>query len=113
MPRMGGSAVAIRFELVKLAEQEVLSIRELCRRFRVSAPTAYKWMARFAHEGMAVLEDRSHRPHRQPRRSSAELEQQVLALRRRYPVWGPRKLRKLLSDALPAPLPSVIPSALS
>jgi transposase len=107
MPRMGGSAVAIRFELVKLAEQEVLSIRELCRRFRVSAPTAYKWMARFAHEGMAGLEDRSHRPHRQPRRSSAELEQQVLALRRRYPVWGPRKLRKLLSDALPAPLPSV------
>ena len=107
MPRMGGSAVAIRFELVKLAEQDGLSIRELCRRFRVSAPTAYKWMARFACEGVAGLEDRSHRPHRQPRRSSAELEQQVLALRRRYPVWGPRKLRKLLSDAMPAPLPSV------
>ena len=36
-------------ELVKLAEQEVLSSsRELCRRFRVSAPTAYKWMARLA-----------------------------------------------------------------
>ena len=107
MPRMGGSAVAIRFELVKLAEQDGLSIRELCRRFRVSAPTAYKWMERFASEGMAGLEDRSHRPHRQPRRSSAELEQQVLALRRRYPVWGPRKLRKLLSDAMPAALPSV------
>lgn len=107
MPRMGGSAVAIRFELVKLAEQDGLSIRELCRRFRVSAPTAYKWMARFACEGVAGLEDRSHRPHRQPRRSSAELEQQVLGLRRRYPVWGPRKLRKLLSDAMPAPLPSV------
>ena len=107
MPRMGGSAVAIRFELVKLAEQDGLSIRELCRRFRVSAPTAYKWMKRFAHEGMAGLEDRSHRPHHQPRRSSAELEQRVLALRRKYPVWGPRKLRKLLSDAMPAALPSV------
>jgi len=107
MPRMGGSAMAIRFELVKLAEQEGLSIRELCRRFRVSAPTGYKWMKRFAREGIAGLEDRSHRPHRQPRRSSAELEQRVLALRRRYPVWGPRKLRRLLSDEMPAPLPSV------
>jgi transposase InsO family protein len=99
--------MAIRYELVKLAEQEGLSIRELCRRFRVSAPTGYKWMKRFAREGMAGLEDRSHRPHRQPRRSSAELEQRVVELRRRYPVWGPRKLRKLLSDAMPAPLPSV------
>ena len=107
MPRMGGSAVAIRFELVKLAQQEGLSIRELCRRFRVSAPTAYKWMKRFALEGVAGLEDRSHRPHHQPRRSSAELEQRVLELRRKYPVWGPRKLRKLLSDARSAPLPSV------
>ena len=74
MPRMGGSAVAIRFELVKLADQERVSIRELCRRFRVSALTAYKWMSRFASEGMAGLQDRSHRPHCQPRRSSAELE---------------------------------------
>jgi len=107
MPRMGGSAVAIRFELVKLAEQDGLSIRELCRRFRVSAPTAYKWIERFAREGMVGLQDRSHRPHHQPRRSSPELEQRVLELRRKYPVWGPRKLRKLLSDAGSAPLPSV------
>src|SRR6267143_4557082 len=105
MPRMGGSGVAIRFELVKLAEQDGLSIRELCRRFRVSAPTAYKWMKRFASEGMAGLEDRSHRPHQQPRRSSVELEQRVVELRRKYPVWGPRKLRKLLSHVVPAPLP--------
>lgn len=107
MPRMGGSVVAIRLELVKLAQQEGLSVRELCRRFRVSAPTAYKWMKRFASEGVAGLQDRSHRPHHQPRRSSAELERQVLALRRRYPVWGPRKLHKLLSDAVAPPLPSV------
>ena len=62
----------MRLELVKLAQQEGASIRELCRRFRVSAPTAYKWMSRFAVEGVAGLQDRSHRPHRQPRRSSAE-----------------------------------------
>src|SRR5216684_2486402 len=108
MPRMGGSAVAIRLELVRLAQQQELSVREVCRRFRVSAPTAYKWLKRFAAEGLAGLEDRSHRPHQQPRRSSAELEQRVIELRRRYPVWGPRKLRKLLSDTMaPAALPSV------
>jgi transposase InsO family protein len=99
--------MASRYEMVQLAEQGELSVRELCRRFRVSAPTAYKWMKRFASEGLAGLEDRSHRPHRQPRRSSAELEEQVLELRRRYPVWGPRKLRELLRPAQLSPLPSV------
>lgn len=106
MPRMGGSAVAIRLELVRMAEQGELSMRELCRRFRISAPTGYKWLKRFSAEGVAGLEDRSHRPQLQPRRSSAELERQVVELRLQHPVWGGRKLRKLLQRAGVKPLPS-------
>lgn len=47
MPRMGGSAVDVRVEFVTLAEAEGTNIRELCRRFRISAPTGYKWLKRF------------------------------------------------------------------
>ena len=45
---------------------------------------------------MKGLENGSHRPHLQPRRSSAQLEQQVVALRKLHPAWGGRKLRAVL-----------------
>ncbi len=40
------------------------------------------WLHRFAAEGEAGLADRSSRPHRCPTRTSAEVEAQVVALRR-------------------------------
>jgi transposase InsO family protein len=97
MPRMGEAAVTIRLELVRLAQQGELSVRELCRRFRISAPPGDKWLARFSAEGAGGLKHRSHRPHHQPQRSSAELEALVMAVRQRHPVWGGRKIRKVLA----------------
>lgn len=106
MPRMGGSAVSVRLEFVKLARAEGANVRELCRRFRISAPTGYKWLRRFEQAGIKGLEDGSHRPHRQPRCSSAELEQRVVALRKLHPAWGGRKLRAVLQRAGQQPVPS-------
>lgn len=56
----------------------------------VSRATVYKWIRRAREEGPAGLEDRSSRPHSCPTRLSAEVEQQILALRaqlRRGPVF--------------------------
>jgi len=106
MPRMGGSAVSVRLEFVKLAAAEGVNLRELCRRFRISAPTGYKWLKRFDQDGIKGLEDGSHRPHSQPRRSSAELEQRVVKLRQLHPAWGGRKLRVLLAREGQPPPPS-------
>jgi transposase InsO family protein len=103
--------VAIRLDFVRLAAQGDLSIRELCRRFRISAPTAYKWLHRYEREGAAGLEDGSHRPRQQPRHSSAELEQRVVEVRSRHPAWGGRKIRKVLEQVGQLPLPS--PSTVS
>jgi transposase InsO family protein len=98
--------VAIRQDFVRLAVQGDLSMRELCRRFRISAPTGYKWLRRYERDGAAGLEDGSHRPRQQPRHSSAELEQRVVAVRSRHPAWGGRKIRKLLEQAGQLTLPS-------
>lgn len=49
----------------------------------VSRATVYKWLRRFAESGEAGLADRSSRPVRMPARSSKEVEQRVLAARRR------------------------------
>ena len=47
----------------------------------VSRGTVKKWLDRYRAEGLVGLEDRSSRPHTTPRRTNAEIEAQVLALR--------------------------------
>jgi len=61
----------------------------------VSRATAYTWLRRYRAEGEAGLLDRSCRPHRSPRRLSAEAEQRILRarVRRRF---GPHRLAPLL-----------------
>ncbi len=49
----------------------------------VSRQCVKKWIDRYDAEGEAGLQDRSSRPHSCPRRTSAQLEQRVLRLRRK------------------------------
>ena len=49
----------------------------------ISRKCVTTWVARFAAEGEAGLHDRSSRPHSTPRRTSAEVEAQILVLRDR------------------------------
>jgi transposase InsO family protein len=100
--------VSLREEFVKLASQAGVNRRELCRRFKVSPKTAYKWLGRYASEGSGGLQDRSRRPHRSPRRSGPELEQVVLDWRvQSGNCWGGRKIARLLQNqqlkSVPAP----------
>jgi len=86
----------IKSEFVRLALSDGANLRELCRRFEVSPTTAYKWLGRFAACGAAGLEERSRRPHGSPRRSSAEVEAAVLAVRAEHGAWGGRKIAHVL-----------------
>lgn len=49
----------------------------------ISRKCVRTWLDRFAEEGLAGLRDRSSRPHSTPTRTSAEVEELVLDLRRR------------------------------
>jgi len=102
------SIVSQRLEFVTLASAEGANVRELCRRFGISAPTGYKWMARYRDAvaaaeaagpagARAAMQDRSRRPRTSPERSSAALEAAVLAVRERHPAWGARKIRAVLA----------------
>ena len=88
--------VGFRKEIVCLAKKPGTNIRELCRRFKVSPKTVYKWIGRYGTEGEAGLENRSRRPHRSPGRMAAEMEQKILTIRKQYRVWGARKIRTRL-----------------
>lgn len=80
-----------REEFVELAQRAEANISELCRRFGISRKTGYKWLSR------GDLEDRSRRPHGSPSRTPEQLQQQVLAVRARYPAWGARKIAHVLA----------------
>jgi transposase InsO family protein len=71
-----------REELAKIVVQGRLSLKEAAAEFKLSRQSAAKWVRRFRAQGRSGLCDRSSRPRRSPRRSSAELVAQVEQLRR-------------------------------
>lgn len=98
--------MSLRREFVLLATQSGANVRELCRRFQISAKTAYKWIDRFRRDGVAALADQSRRPHRSPGRSAREVERAIVKLRHQHPDWGARKLIRRLQDLGHQGLPS-------
>jgi transposase InsO family protein len=106
MPWQEASTMSLRQEFVAMAQQEGANVRALCRRYQISPPTAYKWLAR-ARAGDTTLADRSRRPHTAPARTAPALEAAVLAERDAHPAWGARKLRARLAATTPALAPAV------
>jgi transposase InsO family protein len=94
MPWREVSVMDQRREFVRLAMQEGVNRRELCRRFGIHPDTGYKWLSRWqADQGLA---DRSRRPHTSPQRTDSELERRILAVRDAHPAWGARKIARCL-----------------
>ncbi|MEA3365199.1 MAG: IS481 family transposase [Candidatus Hydrogenedentes bacterium] len=92
------------------------TMAELCRRYGISRPCGYKWVARYAEEGAKGLEDRSRRPQHCPHGVDKATEDVIAALRDEYPKWGARKLRAKLQEREPGrvwPASSTIGDVLS
>jgi transposase InsO family protein len=95
MPWQEVSIMEQRREFVRLATQEGVNRRELCRRFGISPETGYKWLRRWS-AGDKSLADQSRRPHSSPERTEAKTEGFVLAVRDAHPAWGARKIVRCL-----------------
>src|ERR1044071_1226515 len=90
-----------RLRFVVAASRQESSLAELCREFEISRQTGYTWLKRYRSGGAAEVVERSRRPEHSPQRTPGELEQAVIAMRRRYPDWGAAKLRVLLQQDFP------------
>jgi len=95
-----------RNEFVHLASQAGVNFAALCRRYGISRKTGYKWRTRFLTAGPTALADRSRKPHTSPLRSGFAVQTAVVALRKKHPAWGPRKLRRRLADLGRTDLPA-------
>lgn len=82
------------------------TMKSLCQAHGISRKTGYKWLGRFITQGELGLLDRSRRPRRTPHQTPESLVTALIAKKRHYPKWGPKKLRCLLEkdgvNALPS-----------
>jgi putative transposase len=101
MPWKETCAVDQRVALLADWLRDEWTMTELATRYGITRKTAYKWVGRYEAEGAGGLMERS-RAAAHPGRAIAEAERTaILALRRGYPHWGPRKLAAILREREP------------
>jgi transposase InsO family protein len=97
MPFEDSSAMSQKLEFVRLATAPGANVSALCGRFEIGRTCAHKLIARYRAEGEAGLAERSRQPRSSPRRSAPEVEAAVLSVRAANPVWGGRKIARVLA----------------
>lgn len=107
MPWEEVTAMSSKLEFIRFALQESQSFSELCRRFKISRKTGYKLLKRFREEGAAGLKEYSRRPHSSPEKTKHIIEDKIIAVRKRKPTWGGRKIRALLLNQKENNIPAV------
>ncbi len=96
MPWNEQDTVDLREAFVRAALRGLVPMTELCREYNISTKTGYKWVRRYHDGGMPNLMDRSRAPHSRPQAVRDEAVEAIVALRKKRPTWGPRKLRASL-----------------
>lgn len=96
MPWQESSFMSERLAFIQACLDRTERIVEICDRFGISEKTGQKWLKRFREAGPGGLSDRSRARLEQPHRITPEVAHRLIALKRRYPLYGPAKLRDWL-----------------
>jgi transposase InsO family protein len=101
MPFKETCRVEERIALFGEYETGVFTVGELCRRHGISRETFYVWKRRRESGEPRWFEDRSHAVERCPHVTSGRLADRILAARRRFPHFGPKKIKAWLERERP------------
>ncbi len=96
MPWDEVSTVDRKLQFVGDHQRQVFTMTELCERYGISRQAGYETLARYAEHGRAGLMPQPRRPHQSPHATPDELVEMIVALRRRRPSYGPKKLLTVL-----------------
>ncbi|MGH2994787.1 MAG: IS481 family transposase [Gaiellaceae bacterium] len=89
----------LKLEVLLEPERTDDTVAEVCRRRGISRASFYRYRRRYLEEGPAGLEQRSRRPRGSPGQIAAGLEAEIVALRKRHPRWGARRIHAELARA--------------
>lgn len=88
-----------RMSFIRDLESGLYAVSELAEHYEISRKTAYKWLARYAAEGEAGLQERSRSAYEVANRTSREVEERIVELRRRHRTWGAKKLLAKMEES--------------
>ncbi len=77
------------------------TMTQLCEDFNISRKTGYQIIARFEEEDLEGLKPRSKAPHSHPDQVDNEIAQIILRTKKRFPKWGPKKIKSWLEINMP------------
>lgn len=101
MPWQERSRMDERVQFISDYQRQWFTMTELCDRYGISRKTGYKLLARYAADGAAGLEPRRSRPGHSPQATTPRVVSAIVALRKRRPRWGGKKLVAVLGDQHP------------
>lgn len=81
-----------RREFIAAWSRGDMTMAQLCRRHDISRKTGYRLIRRFQESGWEGLADRSRAPLHHPNETPRAVQEQLIAFKRRFPTYGPRKL---------------------
>lgn len=96
MPFNTKTVMQQKIEFVLQSLHGELSFSELCRRYKISRKTGYKWVGRYSGQGLSGLDELPRKPIVSPSKICPVVEGHIISLRHANPEWGAKKLRRLL-----------------
>jgi len=101
MPWQARSQMDERMQFITDYQRQLFTMTALCDRYGISRKTGYKVLGRYDAEGAAGLAERSSRPGHSPQATTARVVHAIVALRKRYPTWGGKKIVIVLGQKHP------------
>jgi len=101
MPQIICLSLEQKLQFVLTVLKRLAPMVQLCRGWRISRQTGYKWLHRYQTGGMAGLHEQSRAARRRPHALPQLWVQRIETLRGRHPQWGPKKLRAALQREHP------------
>jgi transposase len=83
-----------------------LSVVEVANRFGVSHQTIHSWLLKYEKSGLPVLTNHSQKPRSCSHQISAEIDVLICEMRRRNPIWGPKRIEYELAKKKMTEMPS-------
>ena len=90
-----------RVSILRDYDTGAFTVSGLCETYGVSRQTFYTWRERRGSGAADWFCDRSHAPQQVPGRTAAEIVAELVAVRRRFPRFGPKKVKAWLERTQP------------
>ena len=86
------SVMEQRYQAVSAVIHDGLSVVEVSNRFGVSRQTIHSWLLKYEKSGLPRLTNHSHKPRSCSHQVSTEIDVLICEMRRRNPIWGPKRI---------------------